>query len=1549
MGGNSITKVKLIYLPMVIRGVFFSLLLLCSGSVISQTFSDDREKFVKEFKKKLSEYGAGEYQDFAKNELPELLLESTDFSASYFSKMVETCNLMESKKLKTFPEIYNYVFSVSSFVKSKQPAASYTAWHNSVDKMLGKRNVKKFKEFIELSAGLFSESRIASSSNFRWFYVGGTYNFEFDKKPLIQFGGGNLVCRVQSKRAGDKGEILDSINIIQTNGIYDPILKKWVGAGGTISWEKVGLPREETYAELTGYDLSLRTSTLRVDTVRLKTPYFTKPIWGILTDRAFNINREEDKVYPQFLSFERKLLIKEIVANVDYVGGFALQGANFVGAGSNNEKAMISLKKDGVPFIRAEGRQIIVAPDDIRIQKAKVAIYLNADDSITHPGIAFTYDLNKRDVQFARTRTGIGQAPFWDTYHQLYIYVPKIIWNIGSDNIYFTYEFGTSQEQKLARFESASYFDLEQYDRLQALSAVHPLVAISKYSYKYDEYILSEGKAATALGLTISQAKPTLFKLSNMGFISYDTENKTVTINKKLETYVRAKAGKRDYDNIVFKCDFRPKELTGYSEGQIENDPNLQNIKAIYERRNEERRIMQNFGVMNLSTFDLDLEAVDDVLISRARNTIVFPHNGKVRIKDNRDFSFNGWINSGKLEVNAIAANFNYDAYKFKLLRTDKSVFRVRPMRKEDGIKSIPMVSMLTGISGEILVDDPENRSGNKDGFEFYPRIISTTSSKVYYNSKDIYRGAYDSTRFYYTIEPFELDSLSTFHEKSFRLKGELTSAGIFPKINEDLKIMPDYSFGFSTESPAGGYPFYGTDAKYDNKIVLSNNGLQGSGSIEFVHSTSVSKALSFLPDSTVGYAQFENRPVATGVEFPDVKAKDAYISYLPQEKMLRVASTRNNDMVFFNEEAKMRGVAIVQPQGMSGIGIMNLDNASLLSNNFRYKRHVIDADTAGFNLKNDDSDLEEDPLAFKTDNVKAHVSFTDRVGEFNSNQGESVVEFPINQYMCKMDLFIWQMDELSIEMQRKEEKEIAINTGVDLVGPNFYSTHPKQDSLQFRAPKAKFDLKAKTIYCEKVEYLDIADARIFPDSMKLNIRKKARIDKLINAKLIAGYITKYHKFDGAEVEINARRDYEAIGNYQYFDKDSNLTYIAMSDIGLDTSYQSIGSGIIDKEDNFKLSDEFNYYGDVSIKAANPLILFSGATRINHSCKNFDRNWMAFSSEIDPQNIQIPVSKMMKDLDGGAISAGIVWHDSPVRDSVQLYPTFLSALLSPQDPVVITSDGFLQYNSGAKEFEIASREKLINRGEKGNYIALHTESCSLNGDGSISLGMDYGDVTVDAVGVINYNQGTGETSMNVTARFDMPVEKGIMQDIATRINEVEGLQPMDFNSTTLEQAVIEWDGVKAADKLKDEFVRLGAVKKVPEALQRSMTITGLRLRSYTKNQDRGLITDVDAAVLVNMFNKPVMSYVPFRAFFQQVYSVTGGDAFTTYIDIPGGRDYFFHYAMTKKDGMLNIKSGDQELTSALTEMKDEKRKKKNFKYKVTTSTVFVQKFMNLFQ
>lgn len=1535
------------------NAIIVGLLMLNSFINWGQTYSNDRAKFVKEFQKALSDFGKGEYTDFVKKELTVSLLETSEFSEPRFSKMVETCNLLITKKMDPYPEIYNYVFSVYSLVKTKQPESSVNAWNSAIDKLLESRNVKKFTDFAEMSAGFFSERRLTDKGNFSWFYEGGTYEFLYTDKPFIKVANGNLVCRIINKEADSKrdAKFNDSLVIYKTSGEYDPVLKKWDGNGGKINWEKVGLDPSKTFAEIGDYALSMKTSTMSADSVRLTSPYFSTPILGKISDRAFKINREEDKVFPQFLSYEKSLKIKEIRPNLDYEGGFSLQGNKFVGAGTASQPSKVTLHRNGKPFIVATSANIYLSDEKVYGMNTRIALYLNTGDSITHPGLNFNYFTSTKFVELSRPSTGIGQAPFQDSYHQIDYYVPRLVWEENGNTIQFTYEKGTSQEQRLARFESRNFFDARLYDQLQGLASMHPLVAIHNYSYKYDKTIINEGECATALGGTVEQVKPLMLQLSNLGFISYDTESKMVIVNKKTENFVRGRAKKQDYDNINFVCDFRPKTLNGYSEEQIESDTYLQEVQELYKRQTQERSTLLEFGNLNLSTMDISLNAVDRVTLSDKQNTHVFPENGQIIVKKNRDFEFKGWFNAGKLEVNTQTASYNYEENKVNLIKTKESLFRIKPLNPQHGNTGIAMETVIQGIEGEIFVDAPENRSGNSDKFPNYPSLNVKKPSYVYYNSPAIYKGAYDSTRFYYTLQPFVLDSLDDFTEKSLRLKGELTSAGIFPAIKEDLKIMPDYSFGFSTTAPTAGLDFYGTGAKYENKILLSNKGLQGAGTINFVQSTSISKdLLTFLPDSTLGLVSFVNRPVETGIQFPDASSDEAYMTYIPKQKILKAASTPKNDFKFFgDEQAKLRGTAYVTPEGMRGKGMMTFATASLVSDDFVYKRWDIDADTSGFNLKNSYQEEGEDPLAFETNNVNSHVSFKDRKGEFRSNNGESRVEFPVNQYICKMDMFTWFMDQESIEMSKTETKEINIDTGLDLVGPNFYSIHPKQDSLQFRAPKAKFSLKEKTIYCSKVEYLDIADARIYPDSMKVTIRKKAVLDRFENSKIVANYITKYHTFQKASVEVLARRSYKGTGEYPYYDRDSVATFIKMESIGLDTSYQTVALGKIEKESNFKLSPEFDYYGQISVKAANPSINFNGATRINHSCEKFEKSWLAFNSEIDPKNIQIPVSSQMKNLDGGAIAAGIVWRDAANVDSIELYPTFLSALQDPNDPIVMTSSGFLSYNSEASEFQIASKEKFINRNGKGNFLALHTQSCSMNGDGIVNLGMDYGDVDVATVGVVNYDQSTGKTTMNLTAKFTMPLDQGLFKGVATRIAAVEGLNPMDFNSNTLEAALVQWTDQSQADKFKEDYTIKGEVKKIPKELENSIVVTGLRLSSFSNNPNiKGLITNVDAAILVNVYDKPVTKYVPMRAFFQQRYSgAVGGDKFGILIDLPGGLDYFLDYTMSKKDGVLEIVTGDTELSSGISGLKDDKLKTKNFSYRLGSNSLRTV-FNNLF-
>ncbi|MCF8435085.1 MAG: hypothetical protein K9G37_11465, partial [Crocinitomicaceae bacterium] len=101
------------------RGLILFFMLTLSSISFSQSYPTNREAFVKAFQKSLSEYGKGEFHDFAKKDFPLMLLETSDFPEAFFTKMVETCNLMETKKLKPYPEIYNYVFSVYALAKGK--------------------------------------------------------------------------------------------------------------------------------------------------------------------------------------------------------------------------------------------------------------------------------------------------------------------------------------------------------------------------------------------------------------------------------------------------------------------------------------------------------------------------------------------------------------------------------------------------------------------------------------------------------------------------------------------------------------------------------------------------------------------------------------------------------------------------------------------------------------------------------------------------------------------------------------------------------------------------------------------------------------------------------------------------------------------------------------------------------------------------------------------------------------------------------------------------------------------------------------------------------------------------------------------------------------------------------------------------------------------------------------------------------------------------------------------------------------------------------------
>ena len=62
----------------------------------------------------------------------------------------ELVNLV-AKRLKAYPDMYNYMSAHMNFVQKKHDATSFSEWNKSLNAYLEIRNVKKAKDFLQVS------------------------------------------------------------------------------------------------------------------------------------------------------------------------------------------------------------------------------------------------------------------------------------------------------------------------------------------------------------------------------------------------------------------------------------------------------------------------------------------------------------------------------------------------------------------------------------------------------------------------------------------------------------------------------------------------------------------------------------------------------------------------------------------------------------------------------------------------------------------------------------------------------------------------------------------------------------------------------------------------------------------------------------------------------------------------------------------------------------------------------------------------------------------------------------------------------------------------------------------------------------------------------------------------------------------------------------------------------------------------------------------------------------------------------------------------------
>jgi len=1393
------------------------------------------------------------------------------YTAAQRVRITEVANFMLKKRFEAFPHFRDYLGAIAAFPTGGRSGAEFDAWMQGMEKLIQSGRKQNVVAFIATCANLFKDNTMFASASTKWRSSSGKFTFVFDSVPKVVFPKADLICTAKGDSAVIKG----------TSGTYLPTLELWKGVGGKVTWERAGLKEAATFGEWDhAYEIKMKSATYEVDSVRFNDPYFERTLLGKVTDKVLANVDEGSASYPRFESYDRRMKIRDIVEGIDFEGGFTLQGAKLQGYGTKEEPAYMTFYRDKRPFIIASGLFFSIEPE--RISSDDVALKLLLDkDSLYHPSVSMRFLKDKKMLSLIKKDEGLGKAPFYDTYHELDMYFDMLTWKQGDPLVQMGNLMGSTQTR--ASFESFNYFKEKRYVGMMGIDAVHPLVRLNDFS-KQNEGKFYAQEFAVYSKMQKEAVVPLIIDMANKGYLSYDPETEWVQTAPRLRQHILNSAGKQDYDVL-----------------QINSNSDSVN------------------ATVNLLNYDLAIMGVARIVMSDSQDVKIFPSEKLVTVKKGRDFTFGGSVQAGKLQYYGKEYYFHYAPFVIDLLNVDSVSFMADSFEKNgEGITTLVRVkNVLEQVTGTLEIDETSNKSGiqqvkGEDGkmkgkYPQFPKFNSSKESYVFYDKRTIQRGVYNRDKFYYKSDPFQIDSLDNFTNKGLKFTGTLVSGGIFPDIKEPIGLQPDYALGFVRSTGEAGLPLYGKKAMFTSDISLNSRGLQGKGDLEYLTTKLSSKSLVFCPDSTLGRADtLVNRSATAPSKVPDAKGGDLFVRLEPAKDVLRTEVLRR-PMTMYDGQAFLYGLTDLKPVGMTGAGLVDFKNATLRSDLFQFTTMQVHADTSDFRLTEGDTSS----IAFKTDNVNATIKLDERVGEFVSNGTETKVEFPVNQYMCYMDRFKWFMDQGDIELESDRTAAVG-NEDLQLSGSNFISTRPDQDSLSFMAPKARYDLKKHLITANDVQYIQVADALVTPDSMRVRIRKNAELDPLSNALITANYVTKFHKIYNATVNIKAKRKYSAIGDIDYVDQDQKSSKITLQNIGVDTAFQTYANGRIPQEQDFRLSPAFDFFGEVRLTASIKELTFSGSTRIQHGCAGLAKNWMTFTGAIDPLEVFIPVADTLFDDEGALIGAGVYLTD---EDPFKAYGTFLSRTQARKDKPIITAKGLLYFDKDRKEYMISNKDKIRKRDLPGDLVSLAVENCVILGDGRIDHGVDLGRVKLTGVGALRFETDGSKATTEEVIIADFHFLDNALERMAIEMLAYPDQKQVDITKTYYEKMLREVLGLERSDKLISELSIKGEIKKLPDEIVKPLVLADVKM--IWNGPEQSWLSEGPIGI-GSILKKPVYRYVKGKVHLERKRS---GDIMTILLMLDEQTYYFFQYSRN----YLYAYSSDATFNTMLSEVKDDKR------------------------
>ena len=517
------------------------LLLASCGIILSQplkSFSTDPEAYFKEMRSLMEAADKKKGKEMSE-EFEEIWL--TKFNSAQQNKVVSLSNSMLKKRMNAIPNFRDYYQILIAFSSSDKTQTQFDDLHDMLEKSIPTLTSGKFDQLLNTCEGIIAQNALYTTPAITWKASISSFEFKFDKEPIIDVPFCNILGITRA----------DSTEIAGTSGKLYPVDYTFKGMKGKLLWSRAGFKENEANAQLENYTLTTKSTKFDADSAIFYFPkYFKNPILGQVSEKLTDNPASRDVTYPRFTSYNTEFVIPEIFKGIDYLGGLTVQGAKLLGSGTAESPASFTFKREGKPFIKASSKNFLI--EDNSLQSSRAAIHITIEeDSIVHPGLVFRYLDDKRELYLLRNNEGTAKTPFFNSYHQIDMDAELLEWKVDEPTIKLKAIPGAVESKSM--FESSDYFREERYIEIKGIDEESPLTVLRKLSDANGQReIFSASEVANYYRIDITNVRHILRRLSNMGFVLYDEESEMVTLKPRLRKYLLALNGRADYDVIQF-------------------------------------------------------------------------------------------------------------------------------------------------------------------------------------------------------------------------------------------------------------------------------------------------------------------------------------------------------------------------------------------------------------------------------------------------------------------------------------------------------------------------------------------------------------------------------------------------------------------------------------------------------------------------------------------------------------------------------------------------------------------------------------------------------------------------------------------------------------------------------------------------------------------------------------------------------------------------------------------------------------------------------------